>query len=175
MVVLRDPVTEAAVLDVAFAEAAARRSPLVVLRPWHPVGEVGLVLAETQEQKSMDGLLSGWCESYPAVGVSVELRLGDTASVLRRYAVQTPLLVMSNRGGHTLDPVVADVLHTRHRPTLLVAPRAEAVVTDDAFLAGRTAVGAGAARATGVRESIRPIAERDRLQAGLTSYLPASS
>ncbi|MEO6702333.1 MAG: universal stress protein [Jatrophihabitantaceae bacterium] len=122
-VMLHDRSSDQQLLAVAFADAAARRRDLIVLQPWRaPVG-IGLVYAETEKQKQVDEMLIGWCERYPAVAVSVELRLGDTAAVLREHASdQAPLLmgVQADSDPTNLDPAVAQALRVRSGPILLV-------------------------------------------------------
>lgn len=129
-VLLRDPAREQPALEMAFTEAAAHRHGLIVLRPWHPVPGAGLVYAEIKEQKWLDEVLSGWCERYPSVGVSVELRLGNTAHVLSSRNPDETLLIMASRVGGSisqppLDSDVADALTVHSGPILLV-PLADA-------------------------------------------------
>jgi hypothetical protein len=129
-VLLSDPAREQPVLEVAFAEAAEHRRGLTVLRPWHPVPGAGLVYAEIEERSWLDEFLSGWCERYPSVEVSVELRLGNTAHVLSKHTADGALLIMASRIGGSigqlpLDSDVAAALAVRGGPILLV-PRAVA-------------------------------------------------
>jgi len=124
-VLLSDPDREQPVLDLAFTEAAEHRRGLTVLRPWRPVPGTGLVYAEIEEQRWLDELLSGWCQRYPSVHVSVELRLGNTAHVLSRHTADEALLIMASRTGGAisqlpLDSDVADALAVRSGPILLV-------------------------------------------------------
>lgn len=124
-VLLSDPARERQLLDVAFTEAAEHRHGLTVLRPWRPVPGAGLVYAEVEEQRWLDEFLSGWCERYPSVDVSVELRLGNTAHVLSKHTADEALLIMASRVGDSisqlaLDSDVADALAVRSGPILLV-------------------------------------------------------
>lgn len=127
-VLLRDRPGDDELLATAFTEAIERRCGLVVLRSWRPTAEVGLVYAEIEEQKSIDELLIGWTERYPQVGVSVELRLGDLADVLRAHASDDAMLIMSGESGPSeaqpvLNPTILEVLQVRAGPILLVPLR----------------------------------------------------
>jgi len=116
--------TDRPAIQAAFMQAHDRGSNLTVLYPWRPRAEEQLLFAETQLQKLIDAHVSEWQPYFPTVGVSVEIRLGDAASVVRDHAASSDLLVMCSRPGpavaRLLDPVLAQALTVRRGPTLVV-------------------------------------------------------
>lgn len=122
-VLLRDPPHDEAVIEAGFEEAAERRGGLVALRPWLPRPGASLSATEAEERMAAELFLAGWSAKFPAVEVSLQLRLGDACSVLRRFASNACLLVVGygpNVDSPALDTLVSIALHVRHAPTLLV-------------------------------------------------------
>jgi nucleotide-binding universal stress UspA family protein len=129
-VLLRDLANDEAAIEAAFEAAAERRGGLIALRPWQPHPDADLGCAEAEEQIALDLFLAAWTPRFPAVGVSVRLRIGDARSVLREYAAGAPLLIMGNDPAADspepgLDVVVDTALRVRHAPTLLIPPASQ--------------------------------------------------
>lgn len=124
-VLLRDLSNDEAAIEAAFEAAAGRRSGLIALRPWQPPPDADLGYAEAEEQIALDLFLAAWMPRFPAVGVSIQLRVGDACSVVRQYAAGAALLVLGNAPAADsaepgLDVVVDTALRVRHAPTLLI-------------------------------------------------------
>ncbi|MEO6503002.1 MAG: universal stress protein [Jatrophihabitantaceae bacterium] len=123
-VMLRDLSNDDATIEAAY-EAADRRGDLIVLRAWQPQSNASPAYAEAQEQLAVDLFLAAWTQRFPDVGVSIQLRVGDACSVLRRHAAGAPLLILGSGSAAdspqpALDIVVDTALQVRHAPTLLI-------------------------------------------------------
>jgi len=125
---LRGTQGDDAVLQAAFTEAHRARCGLLVLKPWQPPLDGSGRYAETAEQKMLDGILSGWREHYPEIGVTAELRFGETPAELARHVAATDLLVLGLPRPDTdhgyLETVLREVVAGRTRLTMLVPERA---------------------------------------------------
>jgi nucleotide-binding universal stress UspA family protein len=123
-VLVRSLCTDRPAIQAAFMQAHDRGGNLIVLYPWRPQPDEQLFLAEIELQKLIDAYVSEWQTYFPAVGVSVEIRLGHAVSVVRDHVESSELLVMGARPGpgstRFLDPVLAQVLTVRRGPTLVV-------------------------------------------------------
>lgn len=127
-VMLRGSQGDDAVLQEAFAEAHRSECGLLAVKPWQPPLDGSGRYAETAEQKMLDGILAGWQERYPDVGVSAELRFGETLAELVRHLAGTDLLALglppagTEYGYHQV--LLHEVIPARPRLTMLVPERA---------------------------------------------------
>ncbi|HEU5268752.1 MAG TPA: universal stress protein [Jatrophihabitans sp.] len=125
---LRGSQGDDAVLQAAFAEAHRSRCGLLVVKPWQPPLDGSGRFAETAEQKMLDGILAGWRERYPDIGVTAELRFGQTPAELVRHVAGTDVLALglpragTEYGYHQV--LLHEVIPARPRLTMLVPERA---------------------------------------------------
>jgi len=116
------------VLRAAFAEAHRLACGLLVLKPWQPPLDGSARYAETAEQKMLDGVLASWRDRYPEVGVTAELRFGQTLEQLVRQLAGADLLTLglprpdSEHGYY--EALLREVIPARARLTMLVPERA---------------------------------------------------
>ena len=117
-------------LGLAFAEAAARRVPLVAVRVWQqpeqrrrrrPVDPVGLAAAE---ERALSTGVEPWRIKYPDVEVRLVVREGGVAAELIQAATQALMVVLGarGRGGFEellLGSVTHQVLHHAASPVLV--------------------------------------------------------
>ncbi|MYT16747.1 Nucleotide-binding universal stress protein, UspA family [Streptomyces sp. SceaMP-e96] len=126
--------TSEAVLNFAFAAAAAHHATLRAVRAWEPAVFVDLVPTappsgapdaerETGEEKKLTDLLAPWRAEFPDVDVVEQVEPGRVAPVLLRACSQASLLVVGRRMQRTpmlLGPVVFAVLHHSFCPVAVV-------------------------------------------------------
>jgi nucleotide-binding universal stress UspA family protein len=136
-----DDVHSRPAVDSAFAEASARRAPLVALHAWwwdepSPLSS-GIVWDQdsgsddewkavaASQRVMMSEMLAGWQEKYPDVEVRTEFVRGDATAVLEEASRDAQLLVVGTRGrggftGLLLGSVSSRALHHSHCPVLVV-------------------------------------------------------
>jgi len=122
---LRDLTSDGPVIETAAAEAAQKRSPLVVLRPWEPPEHTDERVGEELDEQLVADFLADHLHHYPKLAVTVERRLGDPVTVLTREGNRTELLFIGHKLGPTSDWVALDhaaetALKVRTAPTILV-------------------------------------------------------
>lgn len=125
--VLRGDTADEAVLQAAFAQAHRERRGLLVLKRWQPPLDGTVRYAETAEQKVLDNYLAGWQERYPQVGVTAELRYGETLPELIGHGDHAGLLVLalppSCTGRNDYEATLDQVIVHRAHPTMLIPER----------------------------------------------------
>jgi universal stress protein family protein len=147
--VLRGDQSDDAVLSAAFEQAQRQHCGVLVLKRWQPPLDGNLRYAETAEQKVLDSYLAGWQQRYPHLGVTAELRFGESLADLIRHGAQADLLVLPlpERGadpGH-FRAALDEVLTHRSQPTLLIPqPVRHGVGHPPAAELGRTSMSTGA-------------------------------
>ena len=136
-----DEVHSSPAVDSAFAEASARKAPLVALHAWwwdeasplssgiawdHEVdlGDEWTTVAASQ-RVMMSEMLAGWQEKYPDVEVRTEFVRGDPTAVLEEASGDAQLLVVGTRGrggftGLLMGSVSSRALHHSRCPVLVV-------------------------------------------------------
>jgi hypothetical protein len=124
MVVLQDLIADHPVLEAAVAEAVEEKASLIVLRPWEPT-TTDFTAAEAEERARVEECLREWTGVHPSLTVSIELRLGDPATVVGEFGNRAELLYIGNALGHqpewpAPDPVVEALLKVRSAPTMLI-------------------------------------------------------
>ena len=122
--VLRGDQVDEVVLSTAFKQAQQQHCGVLVLKRWQPPLDGNLRYAETAEQKVLDSYLAGWQERYPHLGVTAELRFGESLTDLIQHAAQADLLVLP-LPAHDADPgqfraALDEVIAHRSQPTLLI-------------------------------------------------------
>jgi nucleotide-binding universal stress UspA family protein len=124
-----DDETDDAVMRATFEVATSTGAQVRVLHAWQPEECGDYLAAETAAAKRLDAYVALWSERHPTVGVTIEMRAGTQADVIRRFSGDVSLLVVSGgRPGtvtdasrHLLTPVVdAAIEARRHRPTLII-------------------------------------------------------
>jgi nucleotide-binding universal stress UspA family protein len=136
-----DEVHSRPAVDSAFAEASARKAPLVALHAWW-WGEPSPLSSEivwdqesgwdddwkavaASQRVMMSEMLAGWQEKYPDVEVRTEFVRGDATAVLEEASGDAQLLVVGTRGrggftGLLLGSVSSRALHHSRCPVLVV-------------------------------------------------------
>lgn len=132
---VQEPGTQGeAVLEFAFAAAAAHHSSVRAVRAWEPLGIRGHVPtapahppeeghSEAAEEKKLAGILAPWRAEYPGVKVVEQVQRGRVAPVLLGACSQASLLVVGRRTQRTvmlLGPIVFAVLHHASCPVAVV-------------------------------------------------------
>jgi nucleotide-binding universal stress UspA family protein len=122
-------------LEWAFAEASARRAPLVALHAWWwtEAGPLASGLTEDVEWEvlaqaqrvMMSEMLAGWREKYPEVEVDVQFVRGESTAVLQELSGDAGVLVLGTRGrggftGLLLGSVSARALYHSRCPVVVV-------------------------------------------------------
>ncbi len=129
----------AAVLDLAFAEAEARRTPLTVVYAWWmlPLRGLGPTApwhydpdqAATQARRMLAETLAGWAEKYPDVEVhAVASHDMNPVLALTEASREAGLLVIGSRGrggfaGLLLGSVSQSLIENALCPVAVVRPR----------------------------------------------------
>jgi hypothetical protein len=138
--VLRGDAADDAVLQAAFEQAHRERCGLLVLKRWQPPLDGTVRYAETAEQKTLDNYLAGWQERYPQVGVTAELRYGETLPELISHGDHAGLLVLAlprpGTGRTDFAATLDEVVEHRTHPTMLI-PEREPATASLRPLAGR--------------------------------------
>jgi nucleotide-binding universal stress UspA family protein len=124
--VLRGDASDDAVLWAAFEQAQRKRCGLLVLKRWQPPLDGNLRYAETAEQKSLDSYVAGWQERYRRIGVTAELRFGESLRELLGHGASADLLILAlprpNRA-RSRSPALDEVISHRAQPTMLIPER----------------------------------------------------
>lgn len=123
-------------LEWAFAEASARRAPLVALHAWwwEEAGPLatGISVADDEleveaqaQQVMMSEMLAGLREKYPDVEARTDFVRGETTAVLEEASNDAQLLVVGSRGrggftGLLLGSVSARAIHHSRCPVVVV-------------------------------------------------------
>lgn len=124
-----------ALLSFAFDEAARRGCALRVLHAWAPPPIVGYgpgLDPDVQEEigqglaTAVDEMIRPWCEKYPSVPVTPEVRIGQCAIQLVDASKGAALVVVGRRirrsayGTH-IGPIAHAVLHHTAAPVAVIA------------------------------------------------------
>ncbi|MFI0789885.1 universal stress protein [Streptomyces lydicus] len=121
-----------AVLDFAFAAAAAHHATVRAVRAWEPaafgdfaptVSPAGETELAADEEKKLNDILAPWRAEFPGVKVVEQVQRGRVAPVLLGSCAQASLLVVGRRMHRTpmlLGPVVFAVLHHSACPVAVV-------------------------------------------------------
>ena len=136
-----DEVHSRPALDSAFAEASARKAPLVAVHAWwwdepsplsseiawdqEPGWNDEWEAVASSQRVMMSEMLAGWQEKYPDVQVRTEFVRGDATAVLEDASGEAQLLVVGTRGrggftGLLLGSVSSRALHHSRCPVLVV-------------------------------------------------------
>jgi nucleotide-binding universal stress UspA family protein len=122
-------------VDWAFAEASARKAPLLALHAWwwDEPGPLSSVSDPDEEWRAvadsqrvlMSEMVAGRREKFPDVEVSTEVIRGDTTAVLEQASDDAQLLVVGTRGrggfsGLLLGSVSSRALHHSRCPVVVV-------------------------------------------------------
>ena len=112
-------------LGFAFEEAHRRGAPLLVIRseeetvPLLGLGVAPVVFVEEEREvfeRELADQVAPWCEKYPDVAVSTDLRTGHATNVLTDASLSAVLVVVGSRGrggfsGALMGSVSQGVLH----------------------------------------------------------------
>lgn len=118
-----------AVLDHAFAAAAARKARLRVLHAWQPAPpavESGVDLQITADtlREHLTAALAPWRSEHPGVEVVEEVVIGHPVEVLGLASAGAGLVVVGSRGrSFPLGSVSHGVIHHARCPITVVRPR----------------------------------------------------
>ncbi|MHB9864054.1 universal stress protein [Streptomyces sp. YIM S03343] len=130
------PQDSAAVLDLAFETAAARRAVVRAVRAWtlppvfaYSPGSMRLLDdeggLEPFERKALTEALEPWRERFPDVPVVEHVEVGSAGEVLLDLAARAQLVVVGRRATRTavgarIGSVAHGVLHHAHCPVVVV-------------------------------------------------------
>jgi nucleotide-binding universal stress UspA family protein len=147
-----DEVHSRPAVDTAFAEASARKAPLVALHAWWWDEPSPLSSEIVWDQESgwddewkavansqrvmMSEMLAGMQEKYPEVDVRTEFVRGDATAVLEEASGDAQLLVVGTRGrggfaGLLLGSVSSRALHHSRCPVMVVPSRPQGLAGEE--------------------------------------------
>ncbi|MEU8344839.1 universal stress protein [Spirillospora sp. NPDC048832] len=117
-----------AVLDYAFAAAAARDARLRVLHAWHPAplaveSGVDLQITANTLREHLAAALAPWRSRHPDVKVAEEVVIGHPVEMLALASAGAGLVVVGSRGrSFPLGSVSHGVVHHARCPVAVVRP-----------------------------------------------------